>query len=148
MRRRVAALIALAGLAVIPAASGAAAGSAAMLRVSVKPSTGSGRTHFAISFRAPHATGRAAHSTFRITASGPPRSGCQSSAAAVAPPVRSGATEHVVLAPAGSKSWCGGTFRGQVWDVITEPCLPGKACPAILPVPRMVAKFTFRVTRG
>jgi hypothetical protein len=35
-----------------------------------------------------------------------------------------------------------------VWDVITEPCPFGKACPAIEPLPQLVGKFTFRVTRG
>jgi hypothetical protein len=151
MRWRVAALIALVGLTVIPAASDAAhASQPSVLRVTVKPPVGSGRTHFAISFRAAATTGivGGAHRVYRITASVPARGGCQSSATAVAPPARAGTMEHVTLAPTGSKAWCAGTFRGQVWDLIIERCPVGKACPAIQPLPRMVGTFTFRVTRG
>jgi hypothetical protein len=55
---------------------------------------------------------------------------------------------RVVLAPSRSRGWCAGTFRGQVWDVLTEPCPQGEVCPAIVAPPRMVGKFAFRVTRG
>ena len=151
MRWRVAALIALVGLGVSPVASDAAQPShPPMLTITVKPLAGSDRTHFAISFRAAATTGifAGAHRVYRITASAPPRGGCQSSATATAPPARAGTTEHVTLAPAGSKTWCAGTFRGEVWDLITERCPVGKACPAIQPLPRIVGRFTFRVTRS
>jgi hypothetical protein len=54
----------------------------------------------------------------------------------------------VTLAPAAHKGWCAGTFRGQAWDDVIPSCLTGKACPAILPQPRIVGRFTFRVKRG
>ena len=51
MRWRVATLIAMLGIAAIPAVSDAAQpGHAAMLTVAVQPSAGSARTHFAVSF--------------------------------------------------------------------------------------------------
>ena len=149
MRRSVLALIVLAGIAAIPTASDAAQpGHVAALTVSVKPRVGSARTHFAVSFQAAHATGPFAHNRYRITATDRAAGGCQSDAAAVAPATEAGATARVVLAPSGSKRWCAGVYRGQVWDVITMRCPVGKACPAIEPLPEMVGKFTFRVTRG
>jgi hypothetical protein len=148
MSRRVLALMVLAGVAAIPTASDAAQPDRVVApTVSVKPRAGSARTHFVVSFGAAHATGRFAQHHYRITASERAHGGCQSDAAA-APATEAGATVRVVLAPSGSKHWCAGLFRGQVWDVITLSCPVGKACPAIEPLPHMVGKFTFRVTRG
>ena len=69
----------------------------------------------------------------------------------MAPPSHAGATVHVTLAPAAHRGWCAGTFRGQVWNVLTEPCPVGRACPAIQPLP-VVGKFMFareaRLSRG
>ena len=149
MRWRVGPLIVAAAMAAVPAASGAASRAhAASLSVSVSPRSGSARTHFAVSFRAAVATGRSAHNTYRLTAGNGTHSGCQSGASAVAPPDKAGAKVRVVLAPSGSARWCAGVFHGQVWDVITQPCPVAKACPAIEPLPHLVGKFTFRVTRG
>ncbi len=149
MRWRVAALIALAGMAAMPASSGARqAGHVATLSVSVTPRSGSGRTHFAVSFRAAVSTGPRAHRLYRITASSSAHGGCQSSAVVEAPATKAGSTVRVTLAPGRRAGWCEGVFRGQVWDVITEPCPIGKACPAMMPLPQMVGKFSFRVTRG
>jgi hypothetical protein len=149
MRRRVAALIALFGIAAIPAVSdGAQPGHAAMPAVSVKPPAGSARTHFAVSFRAAQATGPAVHHIYRITADVQGHGRCQSTAVAEVPPTRAGSTVRVVLSPSRPAGWCVGTFRGTVWDVITVPCPVGKACPDILPAPRIVGRFTFRVTRN
>jgi hypothetical protein len=151
MRWRAAAPIALCALAVSAPVSVAAAPShSPTLRVTVKPPSGSGATHFAISFRAAVATGRFAsvHRAYRITASDRGRAGCQSSAAAVAAPAQAGTTVRVVLSPAASEAWCPGTFRGQVWDVLSPACPLREACPALLPLPRLAGRFTFRVTRG
>jgi hypothetical protein len=68
--------------------------------------------------------------------------------AAQAPPSKAGSTVGVVLSPSRSAHRCAGTFCGQVWDVITEPCPVGKACPAIITPPLIVGKFSFRVARG
>jgi hypothetical protein len=149
MRWRVAALIALSGMAAVPAASGAQPGAhAATLSVSVKPRTGSARTHFAVSFRAARTTGPKAHNTYRITAGVQAQGRCRSGVAVDAPPTAAGSIVRVVLSPGQSAGWCAGTFRGQVWDVISVPCPVGKACPTFVPAPRMVGKFTFRVVRG
>jgi hypothetical protein len=150
MRWRLAALLALAGTTVIPATSDAVpAGHIANVNVTVRPSSGGTRTRFAVSFRAPVTTGRSVHSLYRINASQSARSVCQSAATVVAPPTRAGAIRRVVLAPRGSKRWCAGTFRGQVWHVISRsPCRIGEACPALEPRPKLIGKFTFRVTHG
>jgi hypothetical protein len=149
MRWRVAALLALGGMVAIPAVSdGAQPRSTGTVSVSVKPRTGSNRTHFAVSFRAALATGPSFHNLYRITAGDRNHAGCQSAAGASASPTRVGSTVRVVLAPSGSRHWCAGTFHGQVWDVITIACPPREACPAIEPLPHQVGKFTFRVTPG
>ena len=149
MRWRLAALLALSGMAAIPAISDAGEfAHAAQVRVTVKPRSGSARTHFAVSFRAAVHTGRSSRHLYRVNASRSGQSGCQSAVTVVAPPANAGATERVVLAPGASKHWCVGTFRGRVWDVINEPCPTGEACPALVPRPLLVGRFTFRVTRG
>ena len=151
MRWRAAAVIALLGIAVIPGTSGAAQPiGPPSLHVSVKPASGSSTTRFRVSFKAAHTTGVIGEGgdIYRITASDTGHGGCVSSTSAVAPPTPAGATVRVTLTPTGHKGWCAGTFRGQVWDVLIPACPPGKACPAILPLPRMVGKFTFRVRRG
>ena len=150
MRWRVAAALALAGIAGIPAVSGASpTDRAATVSVSVNPKAGSPRTHFAVSFRAAQATGRVAHQYYRVVARVRKHGGCLASVSATVPPTKAGAMVHVVLSPSEPARWCPGTFRGQLWVVISEACLPGQACPAaILPLPRLVGTFTFRVTRG
>jgi hypothetical protein len=149
MRWTVAAVLALSGMVVIPAVSGAAQPrGAGAVSVSVKPRTGSDRTHFAVSFRAAVTTGRSFHNLYRITAADGAHAGCQSAVAVAASPTKAGSTVRVVLAPRGPKRWCTGMFHGQVWDVITTSCLPREACTAIEPIPHQVGKFTFRVTAG
>ncbi len=149
MRWRVAALIALAGIVAVPASSGAAqVGHAAMLSVSVKPGTGSARTRFVVGFRAALSTGPSLHNVYRVSATGPSHGGCQSSGAVPVPPTKAGSVVRVALAPSRSAGWCAGTYRGEVWDIISEPCPVGRACPVILPRPQVVGKFTFRVARG
>jgi hypothetical protein len=149
MRWRVAALLALSGMVVIPAVSdGAQPRNSWALSVPVKPRTGSARTHFAVSFRAALTTGRTFHNLYRITADAGTHAACQSAVGMTAAPTKAGSTVRVVLAPGGSKRWCAGTFHGQVWDVITVACPPREACPAIEPLPHQVGKFTFRVNPG
>jgi hypothetical protein len=141
-------LIAVFAIAGIPVASDAAP--AGGVRVSVKPRSGSSRTRFAVSFRAAVASGRTGsmRRTYRVTASGPGRGGCQSSASALAPEPSAGSEVRVVLSPGRSGRWCSGTFHGVVWMVDAIACPPGEACPAIVIRPRMVGRFAFGVTRG
>jgi hypothetical protein len=149
MRWRVAALLALVGTAAIPAVSDATAPVATTsIKVSVKPRDGSARTHFTVSFRAAVSTGRSFHSLYRVTASGPGHGACQSSVGVPAPAATAGRNVHVMLAPSGSARWCAGTYHGQLWDVISPVCPVGKACPAIVPLPQLVGKFIFHVSRG
>jgi hypothetical protein len=151
MRWTVRALIALFGLAAIPSgAGGAQPGHFAMLKVSVRPGTGSPRTAFAVSFQPAASTGAVvpARHVYRVTASTTTRGRCQSGAAAQAAPARAGSRIRVVLSPARATGWCTGTFRGHVWDSTVTPCPHGFACPAIVPLPRLVGSFAFRVTRG
>jgi hypothetical protein len=148
MRVRVAVLIALFGIAAIPGVSDAIQPyGQPSLKVSVKPRSGSRATHFVISFNSGETTGPG-HGLYRIAASVRARGKCQASTSVAAPPSSAGAAVHVTLAPSRSRGWCAGTFRGQVWNVLIERCPVGKACPAIVPLPRIVGTFTFRVSRG
>jgi hypothetical protein len=141
-------LVAMSGVAAIPAVSDAAGrGHASALQVAVRPASGSPRTQFAVSFRAPLGTGRNYQHVYRITAGTRSGGGCQARTAAEVPPTKAGATVRVVLSPSRSAGWCAGTFHGQVWDELIMRCPVGKACPAIVPAPQVVGRFTFRVTR-
>ena len=101
-----------------------------------------------LSFRAARDAGPALHNIYRVTALGPGHAGCQAGVVAQAPPSKAGSTVRVVLSPTRTAHWCSGTFRGQVWDVITGLCPVGKACPASITPPLMIGKFGFRVARG
>jgi len=152
MRWRVAALIAVFGIAGIPGISGAAeAVGLPTVHVSVTPASGSSTTHFRVSFNAAQATGAiGGGNIYRITASRSGSAGgkCVSSTAAVAPPALAGATVRVTLAPTAHKRWCVGTFRGEVLSVAFPPCAVGQACVTVVTPVRVVGKFTFHVTRG
>jgi hypothetical protein len=150
-RWRVAASIAVLGIAAAPALSSAAqAGGASTLHVTVKPRTGSPDTHFAISFRAPETTGTVdtVRRAYRVTVGEQSRTGCTWSAAGQPPPAKAGANVRVVLSPGKSRSWCAGTFSGTVWETESIVCQPTQVCPDLVVAPRKIGTFSFRVTRG
>ncbi|SRR5579884_1798580 len=149
MRWRLAALLALVGMTTVPAiSSGMAPAHSAQVKVTVTPHSGSARTHFVVSFRAPVTTGVSFHGVYRVNAARGAHPGCQSATSVVAPPAKAGSNVRVVLAPRGSRRWCAGTFGGRVFHVFSQPCPTGKACPALVPRPQLIGKFTFRVARG
>jgi hypothetical protein len=141
--------IAVLGIAVIPGVSDAAQSSGtSTLHVSVKPGSGSTRTHFVVSFKAAEATGVAHRAAYRLTASDTAGTGCQANVGVVAPATPAGATVRVKLAPSGHGHWCAGTFHGQVWYEVIPPCPTGTACPEVVFPPLKVGTFRFRVTRS
>ena len=152
MRWRIAAAIAILGIAGIPAIAQAVEAHATSTHVTVKPGAGSTGSHFAISFRAGVATipNGSIIRSYRVTASAAKRSGCQWSAAESAPSAAKGATVRVTLSPGTRSAWCTGTYKGQVWLYQTVRCGPpvDAACPQVVIRPQVVGTFTFRVTRG
>jgi hypothetical protein len=153
MRRRLAAAIAVLGIAGIPSVSEAMpAHAATAMHVTVKPRTGSPNTHFAVSFRAAVQTGAGSLiRSYRVTAAAGKRNGCQSSATEPAPSAAQGAMVHVTFSPGKRSAWCTGTYQGRVWLYQSVRCGPPVvdiACPQIEIRPEVVATFTFRVTRG
>ena len=149
MRWRAAAGLALIGIAAIPGVSDARLpATVSSLHVSVEPASGSPATHFVVAFKAAQSTAILSGDTYRVTASGPARAGCQASIAVMAPRTHAGDHVRVKLAPKARGHWCAGTFRGQVWNVLIPPCPTGKACPAVVVPPQVVGRFTFRVKRG
>jgi hypothetical protein len=153
MRWRLAAAIAILGIAGIPAVSDATPAHVAnTMHVGVKPGTGSPGSHFAVSFRAGVETGPGSLTrSYRVTASTAKRNGCQSSASAAAPSTAQGSMVHVTLAPARRSAWCTGTYKGSVTlyqSVRCGPPLAQIACPQIVIRPQVVGTFRFRVNRG
>jgi hypothetical protein len=153
MRWRLAAAIAILGIAGIPAVSNATpAHPATAMHVAVKPGTGSPRSHFAVSFRAGVRTGAGSLiRSYRVTAGATRRSGCQSSASLTAPSAAQGSMVHVTLSPGKRSAWCTGTYHGQVLlyqSVRCGPPLAQIACPQIEIRPQVVGTFTFRVKRS
>ena len=144
-------MLAVIGIAAIPGVSDALVPiGASTLHVSVRPGSGSPTTHFVVSFKAAQNTGLVGGTgnTYRVTASGTARAGCQASIATMAPPAHAGATVQVRLAPRAHTRWCAGTFHGQVSKLLYPPCPTDKACPAIAFPPLTIGKFSFRVTRS
>ena len=160
MRRRVAASIAVLGIAATAAVSQAAAGdapptarAASTMHPAVSPRTGSTRAHFVVSFHTGVSTERSGTlvRSYRVSASAGKRSGCVWSGAATAPAAAQGALVRVTLVPGGHSAWCAETYQGQVVLSQTVRCGPPSAqvaCPAIEVRPEVVGRFSFRVTRG
>jgi hypothetical protein len=125
---------------------------AAQNRVSLKPSTGSPTTRFAVHFRSPDRTGTVGsqHRTDVLTASGPkpaPR-GCVSRVSLRLAPVPKGRRATVTLNPARlGGGWCPGRFTGRITERVTMLCASQRTCPPA-PAGRTVARFSFRVKRG
>ena len=141
MRGRFATLLALAGIAALPAPA------AAKNRITMKPSAGGARTHFVIGFTAPQKTTGQIGTLrrYEINARGPARHGCQSFAFATVGAKRNGARVSAKLIPTGNSSWCAGTFHGRIVETMRPVCGPAKACPQYIAVVRTIGKFTFHV---
>lgn len=145
MRVKLAIALAAAGIAALLAAS---ASSAARSRITMKPSTGRAHTHFVISFTAPQRTtgGIGMLRSYEISAQGPTRHGCQSSAFATVGAKRNGARVSAKLIPTGRSPWCAGAFHGRIVETTRPLCgPPARLCPLYLAVVRTIGKFTFHV---
>lgn len=125
---------------------------AAQNRVSLKPSTGSPTTTFAVHFRSPDRTGTVGslRRTDRLTASGPkpaPR-GCVSRVSITLAPLRKGSRASVTMNPGRLGGvWCPGRFTGRITERATRLCASHRTCPQA-PAAKTVARFSFRVKRG
>ncbi len=127
--------------------SASASASSNGIHATVKPTTGSPRTRFHVSFTAPESSG-VSGSTWRddeVSAAGPARRGCDWTASAPAGSVHAGERVHVALAPAGPvREWCEGTFSGSVDETLTPVCGFREVCPAYVAVVTL-GRFSFRV---
>ncbi len=151
MRKVVVALV-LAGVVAVPALSVAIAVSpTAAPLVTVKPATGSPRTRFRVSFRAPQPTGpyRTSQRRYVLSADGPQRgSRCVHDAAGQLPAAGGGARLTLTLNPAKlGGAWCVGTYRGRIDEIQTPACPYREVCPAYVLFVGTVGKFSFRVER-
>jgi hypothetical protein len=135
----------------VMAGSATAAGLGPTTRVTVKPGSGTPRTHFALSFRIPVATGRfgmvKVSDTLSVT--GPPGTKCESRAVRALRAAKKGKRVKVTLRPAKS-GWCAGRWHGTVVQSESEQCTPtaGRVCPELVVAPRVIASFHFRVKPG
>ena len=131
---------------VVPTLSLAApAAHAASNVVKVKPRIGSRTTHFVVSFRAPDAAGPygATDRRYSVEATGPVRSGCDSSGARAVDFAGQGQLVHVKFVPSGH--WCRGTYHGAVDELMSPLCMPVHACPMFVTTIRTVGRFKFKV---
>ena len=116
--------------------------------VAVRPAVGGRRTPFVVAFRA--AAGRPVSRSLArrwlVTATGPRRSGCVSTAFGTATLVPPGSLAHVSLtAPSKSRGWCEGTYQGRVELLLAPVCAPGQACPTYIVNGGTIGRFSFRV---
>jgi hypothetical protein len=123
----------------------AGASAAAASAVTVKPSSGSPKTRFVVTFRAPQSAGRvgAFERRYLVQVSGG-ASGCSSSGATNVTRAKAHHRVTVTLIP-DSKGWCSGTYNGTVNEVQGPVCVAGKACPQFVMLVRRVGRFAFRV---
>jgi hypothetical protein len=153
------AALASAALIAVPVAGAVAAGSNAaassgLTPVHVQPSVGGPRSAFTVSLRVPQQTGTSAgvRRTDTLTATGPSRPGCVSSAEQPLRAATAGSTVRVRLVPGGrSAHWCAGTFHGSIVESQTVRCGPPLAqilCPQIMIRPQTIGRFRFDVRRG
>jgi len=138
-------------LAVVPVAGALTPAAATTTKVVVRPRTGGPHTRFRFSFTTPVSTGISGewNRVDTLSVSHPKHSGCVSSGDAILPRSQAGATVRVTLNPSrlGGR-WCTGTFRGEIIEsqrIICSP-LPVDVCPELAVMPRVIARFRFRVT--
>jgi hypothetical protein len=135
----------------VMAGSASAAALGPTTKVTVKPGSGTPRTHFALSFRVPVATGRFGMVQIADTLSvtGPAGTDCQSRAIRALKPAKKGKRIKMTLKPA-KHGWCAGRWRGTVVQSESERCSPtaGRVCPDLVVAPRVIASFHFRVKPG
>ncbi len=138
-----------AALLAVPGA-GAAATAAA---VGVRPGVGGPHSAFTVSVPIPAQTGTLGtlHRSDILSAAGPRRPGCVSTARMALAPAAAGSVIRVRLVPGRRPArWCAGTFRGVITETQSVTCGGGGirlACPMLMIRPRTIGRFRF-VVRG
>ena len=152
-RKVVLSLLVLACAAIPALANAATAPRVGTARVTVKPGTGSTSTRFAVSFRAPQATGRhgVLNREYILSAAATtstPASSCVSSVSITLPPVRAHARVRTMLDPRqhGGR-WCAGTFHGQIEEIEAPVCPTNELCPAFVLLLGTIGRFSFHVSQ-
>jgi hypothetical protein len=152
MRRVVLGLTAGMALAFIPSAGALTAASATTTKVVVRPGRGGPHTRFRFSFRTPDSTGISGvwDRVDTLSVGNPKHSGCVWSGNIILPRAQAGSMVSVTLNPSRlGGSWCAGTFHGEIIESQRSSCGPplvDMLCPQLSVVPRVIARFTFRVT--
>jgi hypothetical protein len=143
-------LVALAVIAVPALSAVTPAGHQAAAKITVKPTVGTPRTRFVVSFVIPGRAGLGgAFSTrYAVTASDRRQRGCASSASAMIVSPLLGDRLKLSLDAPRSGGWCVGTFAGRIQEYQTPVCGPLQACPEFIRFVGTVGKFSFRVERS
>jgi hypothetical protein len=138
--------LALAGLLVA-----SAAGAVSSAPIHVAPAAGGPRTVFSVSFRAPQRTGvegslRRVDQLSASLSSASGSSSCLTSVDASIPAADKGVLVAVRLDPAAHAGrWCAGTYHGQIEELASPVCRPGRACPAFVALLATIGRFSFTV---
>jgi hypothetical protein len=139
----------LAALTVMAIPAVASASGPSNARITVKPRTGSVKTRFVVSFRAPQRSGRLGsfQRHYVLDAAGPAGADhCVSRISVNAPDSAANVRVRVTLNPTrvGGR-WCVGRFHGKVEEFQTPVCPKGELCPAYVALLKTVGTFSFSV---
>jgi hypothetical protein len=137
-------------LAVIPPGMWSlAVAASSRVHVAVTPATGSPKTTFVLSFRAPERTGlygsSQRHDVLTASASASAR-GCITSLDIHVRDAGAGTQVRVTLAPRRlGGSWCSGTYHGRIEEVQTAVCPSGGLCPTYVLLRGVVGRFALNI---
>jgi hypothetical protein len=149
--------LAIAGSAVLAAATlaAAAAGAPATATVHVTPASGGPRTVFSVSFRAATRTGVVGTlrrvDTLSVARRGGGAAGCVANAEITLPAAATGEAVRVRLDPRTldaslpGASWCVAAYTGQIQETGRPVCTAGHACPQFIVALGTVGRFHFTV---
>jgi hypothetical protein len=153
MRPRLASLLGAGVASLWLAALASGASSTGSIRVTVRPTAGSQKTHFVVRFTAQQ-TGYvgSSWSGYQVVVSAASSRGCTSSDYATVPPTHQGQHVRVTLTPSGpSHTWCKGSYSGRLEETIRPACGYRVVCPLardaqpVFIAPKTVGRFSFRV---
>jgi hypothetical protein len=117
--------------------------------VRVTPASGSSKTVFVLSFRAPERTGLYGSSQRHdmLSASAPASAGgCIKRFNVRVPDARAGALVRLTLAPRRfGAGWCTGTYHGRIEEIQSAVCPRGSLCPDYVLLRGVVGRFVLRV---
>jgi hypothetical protein len=140
---------------VVSASVALAAGMGGRVPMRVSPGTGGIHARFVLRFSIPDATGTSGdvNVSDSISVNGPSRAGCVGQAEIPLRSAAAGTAFKITLSPSQADGrWCAGRFTGALLERRTTICPPPPdeeqiVCPLYVLAPRVIGRFSFRVTQ-